>query len=585
MFQPHSKITRKLIHRFLMVYTVIFLILALLILTASGVLMLRSARQTTYSSTALSRDALYSFERGIQEKTYFLTSLDSLEALMKAYRQDPSAENYERVNLCLGSFQSSDSNLHFVMVEDEEGTLFHSINYASTGIMEFLQNQEAYLDMADKTASYFSPIITEGFSGYQSPYCYYLTRQPLLGSTCLITLCYDAQSLVQSLQSESQRLSSLEIYNSYEECIYPSSGSEAPSAFPGFLHENAALSYGFLDFSGYHYVTMDTYSSSYIIGTIALEELLADFLLLALGLFAVYFIPLAFALFAVFPVSDRLLAPIRDLTDKVRRFTLGSAPVELCLTGDEIEDLSRSFHQMTLDINSQAQMIAQSEREKAVTYYKLLTTQLDPHFIYNTMNIINILARNQAYEDIIRVNTALTRVLRERLNTQNTTFERISKEIETLKQYQLIMDYRYHNQVQIDYQVDSSVLSNRIPKNILQPLVENSYYHGLTREDGVIQGNISILIYPLNQELVIEISDDGIGFEPQKLKKIRQNLSSLKEHPDEEAHIGIENICRRIRYLYQTDFSIDIQSEPGFGAAIILTLPLHPPGSQDEEHL
>lgn len=61
MFQPHSKITRKLIHRFLMVYTAIFLILALLILTASGVLMLRSARQTTYSSTALSRDALYSF--------------------------------------------------------------------------------------------------------------------------------------------------------------------------------------------------------------------------------------------------------------------------------------------------------------------------------------------------------------------------------------------------------------------------------------------------------------------------------------------------------------------------------------------
>ncbi len=102
-----------------------------------------------------------------------------------------------------------------------------------------------------------------------------------------------------------------------------------------------------------------------------------------------------------------------------------------------------------------------------------MTTQMDPHFIYNTMNIINILARKGEFEDIVKVNTALTRVLRERLNTQNTAFEEVAHEIEALKQYQLIMDYRYHNQVAVEYDIDEAVLHKKIPKNILQPLLEN----------------------------------------------------------------------------------------------------------------
>lgn len=577
MFRTHSKITRKLIRRFAFVYTVIFLMLSLMILTASAILMLRNAHQAASTSVTLASDTLYAFERGIQEKTYFLTSLDSLEALLKSYRQSPSEMTRQQINLALSNFQTSDSSLHFVMLEDGDGNLFHSINYADTGIDEFIRGQEAYQELKEQNASYFSPILTEGFDGYQFPYCCYLTRQQIMGNSFLISLCYDAQSILQNLSSEGRRLSSLAIYNGWQECFYHSSEDASKKSFPGFLLSNTDLSYGFLDLEGYHYVAMDFYSSSYLVGTIALSKLLSDFFFLVLCLLAVYFIPLAFALLAVIPVSDRMLSPIGNLTGKVRKFSLGAPPVEIVSTGDEIEELSRSFRRMTMNINAQADQISQSEREKAVTYYKLLTTQLDPHFIYNTMNIINILARNQAYEDIVRVNTALTRVLRERLNTQNTTFERVSREIETLKQYQVIMDYRYHNQVSIEYDVDPSILENRIPKNILQPLVENSYYHGLTREDGVIQGSISILIYPLNDELVIEISDDGVGFDPGKLKKIRQNLSVLSGHPDEEAHIGIENICRRIRYLYEENFSIDIQSEPGYGATVILSLPLVPP--------
>ena len=231
---------------------------------------------------------------------------------------------------------------------------------------------------------------------------------------------------------------------------------------------------------------------------------------------------------------------------------------------------------MAQNINKQSLDLSEKEREKAVTYYKLLTTQLDPHFIYNTMNIINILARQEAYEDIIKVNTALTRVLRERLNTQNTTFETIQNEIEALKQYQLIMDYRYHNQVVVEYEIDETILDMKIPKNILQPLMENAYYHGLSTDQGEILGNIDVLIYPLEEELVIEISDNGKGFSPERLQEIRDNLLHATLHSEKEAHIGMENIYRRISYLYGDRFSMDIQSEEGHGSAIILTFPLEP---------
>ena len=319
----------------------------------------------------------------------------------------------------------------------------------------------------------------------------------------------------------------------------------------------------------------DSYTTLvYSVGTICYQHLLAEFGLLFLGLLMLYLIPIICAILYIVPANDKMLLPISYLRNQVNEFSIGDEPVQLFDSEDEIGELSRSFYDMAVNINQQSKELSQKEYEKAVTYYKLLTTQLDPHFIYNTMNIINILARQGAYEDIIKVNTALTRVLRERLNTQNTTFEEVGREIEALQQYQLIMDYRYHNQVTVEYDVDESILEKKIPKNILQPLMENSYYHGLSTDSGEIQGNIEILIYPLENELIIEISDNGKGFSEKRLEEIRDNLKHATLHKEKEAHIGMENIYRRISYLYGNHFSMEIQSEEGHGSTVILTFPL-----------
>ncbi len=573
----HSKISRKLLRQFFLIYSIIFILLALLALSVSSAYLFYSTRSSLAAGVSIVSDTLKTYWQNIQEKSWYLTSQEDLRTLIKRYQNDPTQENYQRVNLHLNSFQSADSSLLFVMLEDHNGTVFRSINYAGSGIQTYIQNQDIYQSFRTQHGSYRSPILTEGFADRTLPYCYYLTTHSLNGQDCLITLCYDAEGLVKNLETGSRDMDSLVIYENSGQCLYHSDDQTTVPELPGFVQSATTSACGSLNQNGYQYSQMDYSFSTYTVGTITLRHLMGNLFLIAAILFIIYIIPLVAVLFYIIPINDRLLKPLGELTREISDFSIGKAPVQIYHTNDEIEDLSRSFQQMSVNINHQAEELTQKEREKAVTYYKLLTTQLDPHFIYNTMNIINILARRKAFEDIIKVNTALTKVIRERLNTQNSAFGEISDEIRTLQQYQLIMDYRYHNMVQVDYDIDPSVMTRKIPKNILQPLVENAYYHGLTRDDGAIAGNIGILVYPLEEELVIEISDDGQGISAAHLKDVKAMLHSSAQPPEEEAHIGMANIYNRIRYLYGNHFSMDVQSQEGHGTTIVISLPLDPP--------
>lgn len=255
-------------------------------------------------------------------------------------------------------------------------------------------------------------------------------------------------------------------------------------------------------------------------------------------------------------------------------FVIGDPSSLVLETGDEIEDLSRVFSDTVDKVNRQAQSLVASEQEKAVTTYKLLTTQLDPHFVCNTMNIINILARQHRNDDIIAINSALRRILRERLNTSTGVFDTVQKEVDTLRQYMLIMNYRYENKVQMDYDIDPSVQECLIVKNVLQPLVENAFYHGLTNKSGDVSGSISVLIYSMEDRVVIEINDDGKGFDPILLRQIRENNFRVNRSDQlGDTHIGLENIYDRLKHIYNDCFSMEINSEVGFGSTIVLSLP------------
>ena len=574
MFHVHSKLSKKILKKFLTIYTIIFVFLFLIVFAGGGTFFLYNAKKNIEAKITTITNIWDEFETTKREQIYSLLSTDKLTRYLQEYYRNTSVQTYERVNLYLANFQTSDSVINYLFMEDEEGNLFHSLNGSDSEIEDVLRNSTEYQKIKENGSSSISPIKKGETAAFPSYYSCYIDSQKLYGHTLTICFCYDVRDLIRNIKNAEDGLDIVQIYNDYGDELYN-------NVETGSKKEEFETEQKFFSSRGISCIKNSYNTLVYTVGIISYKRLFSEFGWFLLGVFGLYLIPILCALLYIVPANDKMLRPISLLRDQVKKFSIGDEPVQFFETEDEIGELSHSFYDMAVNINQQSSELSRKEYEKAVTYYKLLTTQLDPHFIYNTMNIINILARQGAYEDIIKVNTALTRVLRERLNTQNTTFENVSNEIVTLKQYQLIMDYRYHNQVKVEYDIDESILDKKIPKNILQPLVENAYYHGLSADTGEIQGNIEILIYPLEDELIIEISDDGKGFSEKRLMEIRENLKHATMHKEKEAHIGMENIYRRISYLYGDNFSMDIQSEEGHGSTIVLTFPLETEDSRN----
>lgn len=574
MFKVHSRLSKKILQKFLTIYTAIFVVLSVLILIGAGSFFLYSTGKDISAQISVITNVWDEFETAKREQLYMLLSENNLTKYLQEYYRTPSAQSRERVNLCLANFQTSDSAIQYLLMEDEEENLFHSLNGSSGEIQDILQNSTEYKKTRKTGSGYISPVKTGGTTGLPSYYACYTDSQNIYGHTFTFCFCYDVRALVRSIENAGNGLDTVRIYNAYGDELYGNGTSEKEKKASDYMGAAICiLGCSFLD-SGIFCLNNSTNTLAYCVGGISFFHLFREFGLLFLGILILYFIPILCAILYIVPANDKMLQPIGLLRNQASEYSIGDEPVQLLDSDDELGELSHSFYNMATNINQQAKELSKKEYEKAVTYYKLLTTQLDPHFIYNTMNIINILARQESYGDIIKVNNALTRVLRERLNTQNTTFENVEHEIAALQQYQLIMDYRYHNQVKVEYDIDESVLDKKIPKNILQPLMENSYYHGLSTDSGEIQGNIEILIYSMDEELIIEISDDGKGFPEKRLEEIRDNLKHATMHKEKEAHIGMENIYRRISYLYGEHFSMDIQSEEGHGSTVVLTFPL-----------
>ena len=266
------------------------------------------------------------------------------------------------------------------------------------------------------------------------------------------------------------------------------------------------------------------------------------------------------------------LAPIKELSSFMSNFHIGQEVQIDIHTGDEIEDMCVAFNSMVTTINHQALEIRAQEKQNAMVLYKLLVTQIDPHFIYNTMNVINIMARNGECESIIEINSALIKILRKRLSVKLSALHTLEEEIDTLEQYNLIMRYRFSDQINTYISVAPELLQVMIPKNILQPLVENALYHGYDVENADRPLDLDIMIYSQNDDLIIEVSDNGKGMSPERLKLIQENSNDL--YKDEKPHIGIDNIRQRIAFLYGDRASMEVSSELNVGTNIVISIPL-----------
>lgn len=263
-------------------------------------------------------------------------------------------------------------------------------------------------------------------------------------------------------------------------------------------------------------------------------------------------------------VSKQLTRPLRDLANEMYKVGQGNLDSHLEIrTQDEIAMLNHTFNQMVWDMKQ----LIESEYEQKVlkqnAEIRSLQMQINPHFLYNTLETINWLSRMRGMDDVGDITASLGRLMRYSLSKKK--YVQIKEEIQNLIDYVEIQEVRYGDKVSVIFEVDEELDFFYIPKLLIQPMVENAIVHGI--EGKVEPSMIWVRVKKVGQDIDIEIEDDGVGIKSEILDKILANKDTKTAG---HSSIGMMNVNRRIQMLYGKEYGMQIESTEGKGTKIIL---------------
>ena len=193
--------------------------------------------------------------------------------------------------------------------------------------------------------------------------------------------------------------------------------------------------------------------------------------------------------------------------------------------------------------------------------------QINPHFLYNTLSCMRDMALIHDEDDIADMAMALSDIFRYAVKGSNIVTFR--DEVQYMEKYASIINYRFSGKISIITEISDEVLDKPAIRFLLQPLVENSVFHGL--EESVDPGSVITRVSMKDGRIEIEVKDDGVGMDEDTLEAVREMI----ENPGESASIGLSNIVQRLRLFYDDDYTITVDSEEGEGTSIVISLPDH----------
>jgi len=308
-----------------------------------------------------------------------------------------------------------------------------------------------------------------------------------------------------------------------------------------------------------------------VISLIPQSEILKESTKLRDFTWGIGFLCLAAACALALYFSDRISRPLRELKRKMYRVQLGQFDQSLLVTKDEIGQLGYSFNRMVEEIQrlvNEVYVVGLREKEAELA---ALISRMNPHFIYNTLESINMMAIRGGNRDVSDMVTALGTLLRHSIDNYDRMIP-LEAELESIRSYIQIQQLRYGSRIRVVYDIDEELVGVYIPKLILQPLVENAIYHGIG--DG--EGTIWIAVAAVDRLLLLIVRDDGAGLQNERLRELRARLSapiSIEIEPDKG--IALANIAQRIRLLYGDQAELEIDGALGKGTSVTITIPFN----------
>jgi two-component system sensor histidine kinase YesM len=235
---------------------------------------------------------------------------------------------------------------------------------------------------------------------------------------------------------------------------------------------------------------------------------------------------------------------------------------------DEIAVVTRNFNRMIAEINNLLEDIKNKETQKRDAELKALQAQINPHFLSNVLNTAKMLASAQKAENLESLLTSLIQLLHVSMGKEEE-FITVSKEIDYLKNYLNILEFRYYHKYQVNFEIEPEIYENKLPKFLLQPILENSIIHGVGLKKG--EGTIVVKGFRYEENMIFTITDDGIGMTPETIDKIFLKQDTSEDHFN---GIGIRNVLERIRLYFGNQYGLRIDSSSNHYTIVEITLPV-----------
>ncbi len=348
----------------------------------------------------------------------------------------------------------------------------------------------------------------------------------------------------------------------------------------GLLEENNAAAAAYADgshnevFQGQRrQVTVKTvgYTGWKLVGVVPSENLWDNYgQLLLFFLFIVIFSVFLLVLVNL-RLSAWLTAPLKKLDRAVKELEAGRETVDLTVNGPyEVEHLSRSVQSMVSTMRHLMDDILQQEEQKRRSELDVLQSQINPHFLYNTLDSVIWMTENGRTEEAVVMLTALARFFRISLS-RGSNIITVAEELEHARHYLTIQKMRYKNKFSAEISAEDGVESLYTIKLIVQPILENAIYHGMDYADG--DGSICVSAFREGEDVIIEVADNGPGMPEEVVARLLDQGGACAMAGSKGSGIGLRNVHRRIQLTFGREYGLTILSEPDDGTVVRIRLP------------
>ncbi|HJA94245.1 MAG TPA: sensor histidine kinase [Candidatus Eisenbergiella merdipullorum] len=304
-----------------------------------------------------------------------------------------------------------------------------------------------------------------------------------------------------------------------------------------------------------------------LISVIPYEEMLKTSLATRNRMLLIFFVISSLFYIVAYLISRSITARIRFLAKRMKEIQFDNyAPISNIVGNDEISDLTNSYNYMLNKINA----YADSQYHLGITLknseLKALQAQINPHFLYNTLDLLHWLAEDYGADEISEIVSLLSRFYKLSLS-RGVDVVSLKDAIQHIEIYVKLQNFRFGDSIHLEVELSPDICGLSILKLLLQPIVENSILHGILEKEQQT-GTISIKGYVAEGDLKIQISDDGVGMTSEQIHNIMDVSPS-----NPAGGYGIKNIIERIRLYYGSRYGLSYESQPGQGTSVTVTIP------------